>query len=130
LPTFLLDTNIIVDVLNEKRGRRERLLTLVSQGNLLACCPINISEVYAGMRPPEERATCDFLRSLEFYTFDWQSARMAGLLKRDYARKGITLSLPDTAIAAIALLNNLTLITDNVKDFPMKDLSLFQLPEA
>ena len=82
------------------------------------------------MRPAEERATEDFLRSLEFYTFDWQSARMSGLLKRDYARRGITLSLPDTAIAAIALLNNLTLITDNVKDFPMKDLSLFQLPEA
>jgi len=55
-------------------------------------------------------------------------ARLAGLLKRDYGRKGTTLSVADTTIAAVALVHELTLMTDNVKDFPMKDLSLYPLP--
>jgi predicted nucleic acid-binding protein len=33
-------------------------------------------------------------------------------------------------IAAVAIHNGLTLLTDNVKDFPMDDLSLSPLPET
>lgn len=44
-----------------------------------------------------------------------------------YARRGRTLSLSDTLIAAVALINGLMLITDNVKDFPLAGLKLFPL---
>ena len=128
MATYLLDTSIIIDALNNRSGRRELLLGLVKQDNLLACCPINVTEVYAGMRPKEESATVEFLRSLEYYHVTWPVARLAGLLKRDYGRKGTTLSVADTTIAAVALVHELTLMTDNVKDFPMKDLSLCPLP--
>jgi predicted nucleic acid-binding protein len=56
------------------------------------------------------------------------AARLAGELKRDYSKKGKTLSIPDTLIAATALHNRLTLLTDNAKDFPMKELALYPLP--
>jgi predicted nucleic acid-binding protein len=59
----------------------------------------------------------------------WPVAEMAGLLKRDHAKKGRTLNLGDVIIAATALHNNLTLITDNSKDFPMQNLSLYPLPD-
>jgi hypothetical protein len=49
-------------------------------------------------------------------------------LKRDYARKGVALTIADTTIAAVALLHELTLMTDNSKDFPMKELALYPLP--
>jgi predicted nucleic acid-binding protein len=126
--TYLLDTSIIIDALNNRRGRREFLLDLVKQGNLLACCPINVTEVYAGVRPKEETTTAEFLRSLEYYHVTWPVARLAGLLKRDCGRKGTMLSVADTIIAAVAIVHELTLMTDNVKDFPMKDLSLYPLP--
>jgi len=126
--TYLLDTSIILDALNGKRGRRDFLLGLVKQGNLLACCPINVTEVYAGLRPKEEPATEEFLRSLEYYHLTWPVARLAGVIKRDYRRKGTTLTVADTTIAAVALVNELTLLTDNVKDFPMKELTLYPLP--
>jgi len=126
--TYLLDTSVIIDVLNNKRGRRDLLLGLVRQGHLLACCPINITEVYAGMRPKEEAATEEFLRSLEYYHLTWPVARLAGLLKRDHAHKGTT--LPDATIAAVALVHELTLLTDNAKDFPMKNLVLYTMPNA
>ena len=128
MATYLLDTSVIIDALNNKRGRRDLLLDLLKQGNLLACCPINVTEVYAGVRPKEETATEEFLKSLEYYHITWPVARMAGLLKRDYARKGTTLTLADTTIAAVAMINDLTLLTDNVKDFPMKELALHPLP--
>jgi len=126
--TYLLDTSVIIDALNHKRGRREILLGLVRQGHLLACCPINVTEVYAGLRPKEESVTEEFLRSLEYYHLTWPVARLAGLLKRDHSRKGTTLTVADATIAAVALIHELTLMTDNVKDFPMKDLVLYSFP--
>lgn len=128
MSTYLLDTSVIIDALNNKRGRRDLLLSLVKQGHLLACCPINVTEVYAGMRPKEEAATEEFLRSLEYYHLTWPVARIAGLLKRDYARKGTTLTVADVTIAAVALAHEVTLMTDNAKDFPMKNLALYSLP--
>jgi predicted nucleic acid-binding protein len=128
--TYLLDTSVIIDVLNDKRGRRELLLGLVRQGHLLACCPVNVIEVCAGLRAKEEAATEEFLRSLEFYHLTWPVARLAGVLKRNYSRKGRTLTVADVTIAAVALVHELTLMTDNLKDFPMKDLALFPLPVA
>ena len=43
MATFLLDTCVIIDALNNKRNRRALLLALVKSGHVLACCPINIT---------------------------------------------------------------------------------------
>jgi predicted nucleic acid-binding protein len=128
--TYLLDTSVIIDALNNKRGRLDLLLGLLRQGHLMACCPTNVTEVYAGLRPREEEATEAFLRSLEYYDLTWPVARLAGLLKRDYWRKGRSLTIADATIAAVALVHGLTLITDNVTDFPMKELTLYPLPAS
>jgi predicted nucleic acid-binding protein len=129
MTTYLLDTSVIIDVLNGKRNRDQFLKGLLSQGDMLACCAVNVSEVYAGMRPKEESRTEALLQSLEYYDITWDVARLAGLLKRDYSKKGQTLSLSDTKIAAVALEYNLTLITDNVKHYPMPKLKLYPVPE-
>jgi hypothetical protein len=41
---------------------------------LLGCCPINVTEVYMGMRPEEAGKTDEFLASLEFYPVTWEIA--------------------------------------------------------
>ena len=128
MPTYLLDTTVIVDALNDKRNRKLFLLDLLKQGHLLGCCPINVTEVYAGLRPKEESATEQFLQSLQYYQITWPIARFAGLLKRDYARKGKTLTVSDATIAAVAIHHKLSLLTDNVRDFPMKELAIYPLP--
>ncbi len=130
MATYLLDTSVIIDALNDKRQRREFLLDLLRHGNLLACCSVNVTEVYAGMRPTEESATEEFLKSLAYYHVSWPVARMAGLLKRAFAKKGTSLTTADTTIAAVAMVNDLTLLTDNVKDFPMKELAMGSLPDS
>ena len=118
---LLLDTTVIVDAINGKRQRHLLLDELLAQRNLLACCGINITEVYAGMRPHEASLTEAFLRSLKFYEVTWEIARLAGELRNRWRKKGHTLSLPDVT-------HGLTLLTDNRKDFPMPELALYSLP--
>lgn len=130
MATFLLDTTVIIDALNEKKNRNLFLVDLVEQGHTLACCPVNVAEVYAGLRPKEEQRTEALLRSLQFYPITFPIAELAGRLKREHGRRGKTLSIADIIIAAVAIHNRLTLMTDNTIDFPMEDLALYPLPAS
>jgi predicted nucleic acid-binding protein len=125
---YLLDTSVIIDALNDKKNRTLFLLNLVEQGHILACCPIHVAEVYAGLRPNEEPRTSQFLRSLQLFPIPFAVAELAGQIKRDHGRRGRTLALSDTLIAAVAIHNQLILLTDNTKDYPMKQLQLHPLP--
>ena len=83
----------------------------------------------APVRAHEEARALNLLQSLQCYPITWPVARLAGDLKRDYGRKGITLATTDVTIAAVALYNELTLITDHLKHYPMKKLDLYPLPK-
>jgi predicted nucleic acid-binding protein len=126
--TILLDTSVIIDTLRRRRGRRELLGGVLREGYDLACCAINIAEVYSGMRPAEVRATAEFFDNLKYVEIDRGTARNAGELRAKWQRRGKTLSLPDAMIAAVALSLDLTLATDNAKDFPMPELRFLALP--
>lgn len=129
MSTILLDTSVIFDHLNGRFGRTEYLDDLVQQGHMLACCPVNFTEVYAGLRPGEEAKTKEFLQSLEFYPVTQDIATQAGLLRRDWRQKGQTLSYTDVTIAAVAVWYGLGLLTDNRKHFPTSELNFLDLPE-
>jgi len=88
MSTFLLDTSVIMDALNDKRGRAALLAELLSEGHLLACCPINVTEVYAGMRLREQAPTEAFLSSLQYVPISREAARLAGDLKRITLARG------------------------------------------
>ena len=121
---YLLDTSRIIDALNNRGDTRAHLASLLSSGHTLACCTINLIEVYAGMRPKERAATDAFLHNLAYYNISWKVAARAGALRYTWARKGHTLSLPDVTIAAVAIEHNLILLTDNARHFPMPELRL------
>ena len=119
---YLLDSSRIIDALNGRRDTRAQLSYLLAEGHTLACCTINVIEVYAGMRPKEREATDSFLHNLEYYDITWKVAARAGALRYTWARKGHTLSLPDVTIAAVAIEHGLILLTDNPRHFPMPEL--------
>jgi predicted nucleic acid-binding protein len=126
--TVLLDTTVLIDVLRNKRNRRALLAELVERGHTLATAAINIGEVYSGMHPREEAVTETFLGSLVCFPITANIARRAGALKSAWAQQGQTLTLADMIIAATALEHNLTLMTDNRKDFPLPELNFQLLP--
>lgn len=128
MATHLLDSGILIDVLNGKRGRGELLAQLIRQGDELASCCITITEVFAGMRLGEEAKTERFLRSLKFYPVTYETAKSAGALLDSWRRKGQTLSLPDATIAALAMENGLILVTANARHYPMPELALRTVP--
>ena len=124
-----MDSGIVIDVLNGKRGRKELVGDLIREGWEMACCSINVTEVYAGLKSGEEAKTERLLRSLKFYEVTWEIARQAGNLQGYWRRQGRTLALPDVTVAAVALAHGLILLTGNRKDFPMPELKLYDLPE-
>ena len=123
MKSLLLDTNIIVDALRKRNDRHLLVDHFLDEGLPLASCPITITEIYAGMRPHEEKPTRAFMRSLLFFAITEEVAEQAGLLKAQYARRG------RTRIAAVCIAYGCTLVTENAKDFPMPELQLYPLPQ-
>ena len=128
--TILLDTSIIIDALRNRRGRRGLLRSLLEQGHELACCAVNVAEVYSGMRPHEAEETSALVESLAYVQISREAARTAGGMRLELQRKGKTLSLPDAIIGAVALREGLTVATDNVRDFSMLRLELLPMQGA
>ncbi len=87
---FLLDTNVIVDALRKRNDRPLLVDQLLDQGQPLASCPITLTEIYAGMRPNEEKPTRAFMKSLRFLAITEVIAEQAGRLKANYAKRGRT----------------------------------------
>jgi predicted nucleic acid-binding protein len=123
---ILLDTSVLIDVLCARNNRRSLLANLLHEGHALTTSVLNVAENYAGMRPGEEAQTAEFLGGFECLELNLSAARMAGQLKNSWAKKGRTLTLADTIVAAIAIENRCTLFTDNRKDFPMPEIQLHQ----
>src|ERR1039457_1346184 len=124
MPHYLADTSLIVDLINDRGGRRNFVRQLLKPGDTLGCCTINLIEVYTGMRPGEEEATAALMDRLLYYDVTREIAKRAGSIRYQWRRQGQTLSLADATIAAVALHHNLALLTDNWKHFPMPELAL------
>lgn len=52
-------------------------------------------------------------------------ANLAGTFIRDYRAKGITLDFVDSVVAATAVIHGLTLLTHNIKHYPMPEVNLY-----
>ncbi len=125
---YLLDTNVLI--LHFRN--RPKITTLLSQWGATGSLFISVvtrTEILAGMRPHEEQRTKVLFNALTSLPIDTMIADRAGRFIYQYARKGIQLSLPDVQIAATALEYDLTLVTTNVKHFPMPNLKLQPLQQ-
>lgn len=87
-------------------------------------CGVVVTEFFAGLRPDQRLGWASFTERLAFWDVTPQIAIQAGVYRYIYARRGTTLATTDALIAAIAVSVGATLVTGNVKDFPMTELSL------
>lgn len=118
---FLLDTTALIGFLRGDRKTVALLEILLNQAPL-AACPVTVAEVFSGAREKEIVLTNQFLSSLNFYPVDYETACLAGRWRYSYAAKGVTLTLFDTLIAAVASQNNLALVTANSRHYPMAEV--------
>jgi predicted nucleic acid-binding protein len=122
---YLPDTNILIDVITNRKGHAGLLERLLLERHMLTTCAVIVGEVFTGMRAAEEIQTRALMESLEFLPTTYEIARHGGILRRDFARRGQTLSLADTTIAAVAAAYQCTVITENAKDFQIPQLQLY-----
>jgi predicted nucleic acid-binding protein len=116
---IVVDTDILILHLRGNELVR-KMLREAAQDSLLCCSAITIGEINAGMRDEERARTEKLLNSLAVINVDRKIAALAG----DYRRtiKSHHLELDDCLIAATCVINQATLITSNIKQYPMKGL--------
>lgn len=124
---IVLDTTVLIDHL---RGRpaAERVARLALAGEELATTPINVEEIMRGLRQAEEAAAETLFDGLLIVSLGLDEGRQAGLWRRHFAERGVTLSQADCLIAAAAFLAGARLATGNPTDFPMPGLIVEEWP--
>ena len=120
---LLLDTTVLIDALRA-RPAAERLRQLRDADRVPWICAVNVDEVLRGAKDDEEALVVRFLQGLHLAPLGRTEGERAGRWRRDFARKGITLSQGDCLIAAAAVSMDARLVTGNPKDFPMPELDV------
>ena len=118
---WLLDTNVWIRYLN---SGNTPVKTRIHQHALqrLWLCDVIKAELYFGAYKSSRRQ--ENLQLLEYLfgrfsslPFDGKSAHISGQIRADLYRSGNPIGPYDLQIAAIALANNLTLVTHNTREF-------------
>ena len=126
--TYLLDSTVLIDWLRGVPEAKSRLESLALEGERIAVNAISVSEVFSGLAEKHRPLIDELLGSYQYWTITEPVAKQAGSYRYQFARQGIQLSVTDTILAAHAVSRDATLITGNIRDFPMPELKLMRVP--
>lgn len=120
---YLFDTDTLSNIVKRKPSATllEKLQNLPKAFQYTSA--INVGEIYYGANKSARKD--QILQAFEekvfpnvnILPFDRESGRVFGILKAELEKRGIGCSEPDLRIAAVAIQNNLILITGNTKHF-------------
>jgi tRNA(fMet)-specific endonuclease VapC len=118
---YLLDTNICIYIIKQKPKK------VLEHFNALTLSDIGISSItvaeleYGTCKSQQQErnraALMQFLLPLEIVEFDQPAATIYGTIRSDLESRGLVIGAMDMLIAAHALSLNLTLVTNNVREF-------------
>ncbi|NOX63209.1 MAG: type II toxin-antitoxin system VapC family toxin [Chloroflexi bacterium] len=118
---YMIDTNICIYIMNKRPVKVVKKFKQMAVGEI-AVSSITVSELYYGAgksgnpRRNKERVR-DFLLPFVILPYDERAAVFYGDIRSRLERHGKPIGPLDTLIAAHALSQNLTLITNNEKEF-------------
>ena len=118
---FLLDTNICIYIIKQKPPEVLQKFKVYNVGDI-GISSISVAELEFGVyksKFPErnQQALEQFLLPLTIVDFDAGAANMYGKTRAILDKQGTPIGSLDTLIAAHALSLQITLITNNVKEF-------------
>jgi tRNA(fMet)-specific endonuclease VapC len=122
---YLLDTNICIYIIKKNPEKViKKLESIVCSGikNDIFLSSVTISELFYGIaksihQDKNRESIKGFLSPFQIVNFDTSSAQIFGEIRFDLEKKGTIIGPYDMQIASIALANDLTLVTNNVKEF-------------
>ena len=123
----VLDSTVLIDFL---RGRPvvERVMALREAGDVAATTAINVDEIVRGLRSGEEPAVRSLFEGLAVLPIGRRAGWQAGVWRREFAARGVTLYQADCLVAAAAWAHKAVLVTGNPKDFPMDEVAVEHWP--
>jgi len=118
---YLLDTNICIYIIKKRPAGVLKKFESLSLGDV-AISSITLAELYYGImkssNPKKNQEALDkFLIPLEILEFDYNATIEYGKIRADLEKKGTPIGPLDTLIASHAKSLNLTLVTNNEKEF-------------
>lgn len=121
----LLDTDILIWILRNNKKIIKKISDL-SNKDELCISVMSIAEIYQNVFPSELIDTEDLINKHIIFEVDQKIAKMGGLYWQQYSKQLKNLTLADCLIAATANVNSATLVSLNVKHFPMKDIKILK----
>jgi predicted nucleic acid-binding protein len=119
---YLMDSTAIIDHLRGDPAVTNGMLRLLGDGHVLGTTGVNIAEVERGLRQRERTKAESLFDRLAFFDITREAAIRAGRYQAEWARKGRTIQTADALIAGTARAHGAVVMTDNVDDFPMRDV--------
>jgi tRNA(fMet)-specific endonuclease VapC len=117
---YILDTNILSDLLRNPGGRAARRLAMVGEAtvctSIVVACELRYGAAKRGSRALAERVEM-LLSSLEVLPLDRESDRHYAEIRSHLERLGEKIGPNDLLIAAHTLALDLTLVTEDVEEF-------------
>jgi predicted nucleic acid-binding protein len=126
---YLLDTDTLIDFLQDHGETRSRLLTTLSGGDEVALSPITVAELYSGLPASKRAKWREFICALPYWDISRQAAQRAGIARKAASDAGRTLSVSDSLVAAVAREQQAIVLTSNIKDFLLLDVQVLSLRE-
>ena len=112
---ILLDTNVIIDLLNNEDDSR---CVLLNQEDCVIC-GIVISELYSGIRSKkEEKAVELFVNSLDCLSVEESDWQKIGQLIFNFKKNGLSVPFQDAVLAYLSIKYGCKILTLD-KHFPM-----------
>jgi tRNA(fMet)-specific endonuclease VapC len=118
---YLLDTNICIYIIKQKPQKVLEHFNSLTLSDIGVSC-ITVAELEYGTCKSQQQernraALMQFLLPLEIVEFDQPAATIYGTIRSGLERRGLVIGAMDMLIAAHALSLNLTLVTNNVREF-------------
>ena len=117
--TVLLDTSVIVDHLRDDPRAVALLAELLEQEERVWAATPTRTEILAGIRPKERAPMAELFGILSWVEIDVAVADAAGALAQRYRSSHGGIDTTDYLVAAAAQSIGASLLTLNVKHFPM-----------
>ena len=118
---YLLDTNVCARYLNGKSLAIWQRLRSTNLADIAVCSVVKGELFYGAMKSNNLEKTLDrqqeFLKLFISLPFDDDASFIYGRIRAELSAKGIIIGANDLQIAAIAMVNNLILVTHNVREF-------------
>lgn len=119
--TYLLDSNACIVFLNQRSDKLKHRLELCQPEQIVLCSVVKAELLYGAMKsqnPVTNIAKVDtFCSQFESIPFDDNAAMFYGKIRSELSAIGQPIGANDFMIAAIALANNMTLVTHNTREF-------------